>query len=147
MRRNLLNNVLRTWSGKNLAEFCKNQLNINNFLPIQVRKILFSKFLLIVQYKYYIRYKRLIVDNFQLTLLYIYYIFPVGKIQNQSILRFLAKKTGLLCSQKFVTKAELLQEGIFFLIQLFARAVLVMTKWEIQKFKPTFIVSVFKVEY
>ena len=44
-------------------------------------------------------------------------------------------------------KAELLQEGIFFLIQLFARAVLVMKKWDIKKTKPTFILSVLKVEY
>ena len=46
-----------------------------------------------------------------------------------------------------VNKAELLQEGIFFLINLFARAVLVMKKWEIEKTKPTFIVSVLKVVY
>ena len=44
-------------------------------------------------------------------------------------------------------KAELLQEGIFFLIHLFARNVLVMKKLEIEKPKPTFIISVFKVEY
>ena len=44
-------------------------------------------------------------------------------------------------------KAELLQEGIFFLIHLFAREVLVMKKLEIKKSKPTFIVSVLKVEY
>ena len=47
-------------------------------------------------------------------------------------------------------KAELLQEGIFFLIHLFARdvlAVLVMKKLEIEKTKPTFIISVLKVEY
>ena len=30
-------------------------------------------------------------------------------------------------------KAELLQEGIFILIHLFARAILVMKKWEIEK--------------
>ena len=41
-----------------------------------------------------------------------------------------------------ITKAELLQEGIFFLIHLFARDVLVM-----KKSKPTFITSVLKVEY
>jgi hypothetical protein len=45
------------------------------------------------------------------------------------------------------TKAELLQEGIFFLIHLFARDVLVMNKLEIEKTKPTFIISVLKVEY
>ena len=37
------------------------------------------------------------------------------------------------------TKAELLQEGIVFLIHLFARDVLVMKELEIQKTKPTFI--------
>jgi hypothetical protein len=41
-----------------------------------------------------------------------------------------------------ITKAEILQEGIFFLIHLFARDVLVM-----KKSKPTFITSVLKVEY
>ena len=46
-----------------------------------------------------------------------------------------------------MSKAELLQEGIFFLIHLFERAILVMKKWEIEKTKPTFIVSVLKVEY
>ena len=44
-------------------------------------------------------------------------------------------------------KAELLQEGIFFLIHLFAIDVLVMKKLEIEKTKPTFIISVLKVEY
>ena len=45
-------------------------------------------------------------------------------------------------------KVELLQEGIFFLIHLFARDVLVMKKLEIQKTKPTtFNTSVLKVEY
>ena len=48
---------------------------------------------------------------------------------------------------KFDYKAELLEEGIFFLIRLFARAVLVMKKWEMEKTKPTFTVSVLKVEY
>ena len=47
----------------------------------------------------------------------------------------------------FTSKAELLQEGIFFLIHLFARDVLVMKKLEIVKTKPTFTISVFKVEY
>ena len=47
----------------------------------------------------------------------------------------------------FPAKSELLQEGIFFLIHLFARAILVMKKWEIKKTKPTFIVSVLKVDY
>ena len=44
-------------------------------------------------------------------------------------------------------KAELLQEGIFFLIHLFARDVFVMKKLEIEKTKPTFIIPVLKVEY
>jgi hypothetical protein len=44
-------------------------------------------------------------------------------------------------------KAELLQEGIFFLIHLFARDVLVMKKLEIEKTKSTFIISLLKVEY
>ena len=43
-------------------------------------------------------------------------------------------------------KAELLQEGIFFLDHLFAIGVLVMKKWEIENTKHTFIVSVLKVE-
>ena len=43
-------------------------------------------------------------------------------------------------------KAELLQEGIFFLLQLFARDVLVMKKLEIEKTKPTFIISTFKTD-
>ncbi len=42
-----------------------------------------------------------------------------------------------------VAKAELLQEGIFFLIHLFARDVLV----KIKETKPTFVISVLKVEY
>ena len=45
------------------------------------------------------------------------------------------------------SKAELLQEGIFFLLQLFARDVLVVKKLEIKETKPIFIVSVLKVEY
>ena len=43
-------------------------------------------------------------------------------------------------------KAELLQEGIFFLIHLFAREVLLVKKLEIAKTKPIFIISVLKVE-
>ena len=42
---------------------------------------------------------------------------------------------------------ELLQEGIFYLIHLFARDVLVMKKLEIEKTKPTFITSVLEVNY
>ena len=44
-------------------------------------------------------------------------------------------------------KTELLQEGIFFLIHIFARDVLVMKKLDIEKTKPSFIISVLKVEY
>ena len=47
----------------------------------------------------------------------------------------------------FRTNAELLQEGLFFLIHLFARDVSVMKKLKIKKTKPTFITLVFKVEY
>ena len=46
-----------------------------------------------------------------------------------------------------ISKAELLLEGIFFLIHLFARDVSVMKKFKIEKTKPTFIISVLKVEY
>ena len=46
------------------------------------------------------------------------------------------------------TKAELLQEGIFFLIHSFARDVLVIIKLEIEKkTKPTFITSDLKAVY
>jgi hypothetical protein len=45
------------------------------------------------------------------------------------------------------SKAELLQEGIFFLIHLFVRDVLVMKKLEIEKTKPTLNISVLKVDY
>jgi hypothetical protein len=44
-------------------------------------------------------------------------------------------------------KAELLQEGIYFLIHLFARDVLSMKKLEIEKTNSNFIISVLKVEY
>ena len=44
------------------------------------------------------------------------------------------------------SKAKLLQEIIFFLLQLFARDILVMKKLEIEKTKPTFIASVLKVD-
>ena len=46
-----------------------------------------------------------------------------------------------------VTKAELLKEGIFFLIHLFARDLLVMKKLEIEKAMLTLIISVLKAEY
>jgi hypothetical protein len=42
----------------------------------------------------------------------------------------------------FGSKPELLKEGIFFFIHLFARDILVMEKLEIEKTKPTFIISV-----
>ena len=45
----------------------------------------------------------------------------------------------------FHNKAELLQEGIFFLIHLFA--ILVIKTLEIEKTRPTFITSDLKVEY
>ena len=44
-------------------------------------------------------------------------------------------------------KAELLQEGIIFLIHLFARDFLEMKKLEIEKTEPTLIISVLKIEY
>ena len=46
-----------------------------------------------------------------------------------------------------MTKTELLQEVIFFLIHLFVRDVLVMKKLEIEKTKHNFIISVLKVEH
>ena len=54
---------------------------------------------------------------------------------------------GEKCHYFLTIKAELLQEGIFFLVHLFARDVLVMKKLEIEKTKPTFIISVLKIEY
>ena len=47
----------------------------------------------------------------------------------------------------YLIKAELLKEGIFFLIHLFARDISLMKKLEIKKTKFTFIISVLKVEY
>ena len=44
-------------------------------------------------------------------------------------------------------KAELLQVGIFFLIHLFAQEILLLKKLEIEKTKPTIIISVLKVGY
>ena len=52
--------------------------------------------------------------------------------------------TGKTIYYKFITKAELLQLK---LIHLFARELLLMKKLEIKKTKPTFIISVLKVEY
>ena len=39
------------------------------------------------------------------------------------------------------------RKDVFFLVHLFARDVLVMIKLEIEKTKPTFIISVLKVKY
>ena len=56
-------------------------------------------------------------------------------------------KFFLDCSERnWIYKAELLQEGIFYLIHLFAKDILVMKKLEIEKTKTTFIISVLKVE-
>ena len=58
------------------------------------------------------------------------------------------EKLFMVSNLTFLTKAELLQKGIFFLIRLFARDFLVTKKLEIEKTKPTdFILSVFKVDY
>ena len=46
-----------------------------------------------------------------------------------------------------LAKAEFTEVGIFFLLQLFSRGVLAMKKLEIEKTKPTLIISVLKVEY
>ena len=46
----------------------------------------------------------------------------------------------------FYVQAELLQEGIFFLLHLFARDVLAMKTLESEKPKPTFIISTFKTD-
>ena len=59
----------------------------------------------------------------------------------------LRKQNYILQSFSTFSKAELLQEGIFFLIHLFDRDILVMKKLEIEKNKPTFIISLLKVEY
>ena len=66
--------------------------------------------------------------------------FRENKFQRKLVFIWSTKKASL-------SKAELLQEGIFFLIHLFARDILVMKKLEIEKTKPTFIISVLKVEY
>ena len=44
------------------------------------------------------------------------------------------------------TKTKLQKEGIFFLIHLLSRDILVMKKFEIKKNKLTFIISVLKIE-
>ena len=48
------------------------------------------------------------------------------------------------CQAAMLSKAKLLQLK---LIQIFARDILLMEKWEIEKTKPTFIISVLNVEY
>ena len=65
----------------------------------------------------------------------------------QRALSFKVSVTSIVEFQRSWTKAELLREGIIFLIQLFARAILLMKKLEIEKTKPTFIIPVLKVEY
>ena len=63
-------------------------------------------------------------------------------------LNFLKLRATLGTESLFsLVKAELLQEGIFFLIHLFARDILVMKNLEIEKTKPTYMLSVLKVEY
>jgi hypothetical protein len=57
-------------------------------------------------------------------------------------------KSNLITSNSIIcNKSVLLQESIFFLIHLFARDVLVMKKLEIKKTKPTFTITVLKIEY
>ena len=51
------------------------------------------------------------------------------------------------CFAEKIGKAELLQVGIFFLIHLFAREILLLKKLKIEKTKPTFTISVLKVQY
>ena len=58
--------------------------------------------------------------------------------------RFSKEKKNMKLLQ---AKAELLQEGILCLIHLFARDVLIIKKLEIEKTKPTFIISVLKAKY
>ena len=51
-----------------------------------------------------------------------------------------------MCNWLNIGKVELLQEVIFSLVHLFARDVLLMKKLEVEKTKPTFIISVLKAE-
>ena len=46
----------------------------------------------------------------------------------------------------YLIKAELMQEGIFVLIHIFTRDILVMKKLEIEKTKPTLIISTFETD-
>ena len=65
--------------------------------------------------------------------------------KEEGSLTFLQKKKAN--GNYFQKEAELLQEGIFILIHLFARDVLVMKKsWKSKKLSPIFIISVLKVE-
>ena len=64
---------------------------------------------------------------------------PLVKTCHNFDIMFIDGATLSMCG-----KAELLQEGIFFLIHLFAKDVLVMKKLEIEKTKPIFIISTFK---
>ena len=50
-------------------------------------------------------------------------------------------------SRWFLAKAKFAQEGIFFALQLFAWQFLLIKKLEIKEIKPTFIISVLKIEY
>ena len=68
------------------------------------------------------------------------------KIEGTKEAWFFVIKLYVFDYKQLLSKAKLLQEGIFFLIHLFARDVLVMKKLEIKKTKPTFIISVLKVE-
>ena len=52
-----------------------------------------------------------------------------------------------LVAQVAVAKAKFEQEGIFFVLQLFAWWILLIKKLEIEETKPTFIISVLKIEY
>ena len=66
----------------------------------------------------------------------------MSQIEKINIISFLSSLHS--CGED---KAELLQEGILFLIHFFARDILVTKKLEMEKTKPTFIISVLKVEY
>ena len=87
----------------------------------------------------------------------------VARVLHANVKNFLATAFEIVFNKKFIgqscfydkyyaiyniqhTKAELLQEGILFLIHLFARDILLMKKLEIKKTKPTFIISFLKVE-
>ena len=53
----------------------------------------------------------------------------------------------IILAKERLAKAEIMKEGIFFLIHLFARNILVMKKLDFEKTKPSFIITVLKVEY